>query len=123
MRKKTYKRQNRTRSNKRNIKRSKRNIKRNSKRNKTSKKRMRGGTSPRTRSQSPNRSTNTSSPPQSTLSKITDMVHNTFFSPSGQYRKNGVMLYKANDTIVGQPSSPSSIEARGRSLSPIRKKL
>ena len=119
MRKKTYKHKNRTRSNKRNIKRSKRNIKR----NKTSKKRMRGGTSPRTRSQSPNRSTNTSSPPQSTLSKITDMFHNTFFSPSGQYRKNGVMLYKANDTIVGQPSSPSSIEARGRSLSPIRKKL
>ena len=116
MRKKTYKRQNRTRSNKRNIKRSKK--------NKTSKKWMRGGTSPRTRSQSPNRSTNSSSPPQSALSKITDIFHNTFLSPPGQYRKNGVMLYKDNNTIVGQPSSPLSKKPnRDRSVSPIRKKL
>lgn len=65
---------------------------------------MRGGTTHRTqsrsRSQSPNRSTNTSSPPQSTLSKITDMFHNTFLSPPGQYRKNGQMLW-TDGTIVG----------------------
>ena len=86
MQKKTYKRQNRTLSNKRNKR-----IKKSIKRSKTGKKRMRGGTTPRTRSrsrsQSPNRSTNTSSPPQSTLSKITDMFHNMFLSPPGQYRK------------------------------------
>jgi len=96
MRKKTYKRRNRTRLNKRSIKRSKR--------NRTGKKHMRGGTSPRrrsrSRSQSPNRSTNTSSPPQSTLSKITDMFHNTVFPTPGQYRKNGQMLWM-DGTIVG----------------------
>ena len=102
MRKKIYRRQNRTLSNKRN-KSIKKSIKR-SKRNKTGKKRIRGGTTPRTRSrsrsQSPNRSTNTSSPPQSTLSKITDMFHNTFLPTPGQYRKNGQMLW-TDGTIVG----------------------
>ena len=100
MRKKTYRRQNRTLSNKRNKR-----IKKSIKRSKTGKKRMRGGTTPRTRSrsrsQSPNRSTNTSSPPQSTLSKITDMFHNMFLSPPGQYRKNGQMLWEKDKTIVG----------------------
>lgn len=104
MRKKTYKRQNRTRSNKRNIKRSKRNIKRNSKRNKTSKKRMRGGTT---------------SSLISSFTTMPDSLYNICCAPAGQYRKNGVMLYKHNDTIVGKPLSPSSIKTRGdRSLSP-----
>lgn len=104
MRKKTYKRQNRTRSNKRNIKRSKRNIKRNSKRNKTSKKRMRGGTT---------------SSLISSFTTMPDSLYNICCAPAGQYRKNGVMLYKHNDTIVGKPLSPSSIKTRrDRSLSP-----
>ena len=65
---------------------------------------MRGGTprkQSRSRSQSPNRSRNTSSPPQSTLSKITDMFHNIFSPTPGQYRKNGQMLWRNNNTIVG----------------------
>ena len=104
MRKKTYKRQNRTRSNKRNIKRSKRNIKKNSKRNKTSKKRMRGGTT---------------SSLISSFTTMPDSLYNICCAPAGQYRKNGVMLYKHNDTIVGKPLSPSSIKTRrDRSLSP-----
>ena len=104
MRKKTYKHQNRTRSNKRNIKRSKRNIKKNSKRNKTSKKRMRGGT---TRSLI------------SSFTTMPDSLYNICCAPAGQYRKNGVMLYKHNDTIVGKALSPSSIKnRRDRSLSP-----
>ena len=113
MLKKTYKRQNRTRSNKINIKKSKRNIiksKRNLKRNKrnktnkTNKKRMRGGTT---------------SSLISSFTTMPDSLYNICCAPAGQYRKNGVMLYKHNDTIVGKPLSPSSIKPRrDRSLSP-----
>ena len=106
MRKTTYRRKNKTRSNKRNIKRSsKNNLKRN-KRNKTGKKRMRGGTT---------------SSPISTFTKMSDALYNACCAPAGQYRKNGVMLYKHNNTIVGKPLSPSSTKARrDRSVTPPR---
>ena len=106
MRKKSYKRQNRTRSNKKNIKSSRRNIKINSKRNKTNKKRMRGGTT---------------SSLISYFTKMPDSLYNICCAPAGQYRKNGVMLYKHNNTIVGQPLSPSNIiTSRDRSVTPPR---
>ena len=106
MQKKTNKRQNRTSSNKRNIKRSKRNIKRNSKRNKTNKKRMKGGTT---------------SSLISSFTKMPDSLYNICCAPAGQYRKNGVMLYKNNNTIVEQPLSPSNIKTRrDRSVTPPR---
>ena len=109
MRKTTYRRKNRTRSNKRNIKRSHKNnlkkkYKNNLKRHKTNKKRMRGGTT---------------SSPISTFTKMSDALYNACCAPAGQYRKNGVMLYKHNNTIVGKPLSPSSTKARrDRSVTP-----
>ena len=106
MRKTTYRYKNKTRSNKRNIKRSQKNILKKNKKNKTGKKRMRGGTTASL---------------ISTFTKISDALYNTCCAPAGQYRKNGVMLYKNNNTIVGQPSSPSNIKTRrDRSVTPPR---
>ena len=57
----------------------------------------------------------------SSFTKIPDSLYNICCAPAGQYRKNGVMLYKHNNTIVGQPLSPSNIiTRRDRSVTPPR---
>tara|TARA_B100002019_G_C21043140_1_gene485437 strand:+ start:121 stop:369 length:249 start_codon:yes stop_codon:yes gene_type:complete len=46
----------------------------------------------------------------SSFTTMPDSLYNICCASVGQYRKNGVMLYKHNDTIVGKPLPPSSIK-------------